>query len=167
MSDFQNSDDEYLILGKRLLELGADTKLVNVAGDTSLIKAVRAGDFKRVKQILEHSTDSIGMPDNDGNTPLMIATSNGEYKIAHLLLDYTANINILNKFGEDAYMCLKSRKHKSQAPENDTQPPPSSLTLGKPNGSRWGKLTTTSGWGNKKTLTIQELARQRNNECKK
>ena len=116
MSNFQASEDEAMVVCRRLLEKGADIKRVNASGDTTLLKAVKNGDIKRVKQILDYKTDGINMPDNDGNTPLMIATSMGYYAIANLLLDRGADVNIVNKNGEDALMRLKYHGIKLSLP---------------------------------------------------
>ena len=130
MSNTRNSEDEAYAVRRRLLEKGIDTKRVNAAGETALIKATKKRDSKRVKQILEYNTDSINMPDNDGNTPLMIALSIGDYTTANILLDYEANVHLVNKKGEDAFMC----------DENHGPKPSSTSDIEYSQGtSRWGK----------------------------
>lgn len=64
-------------------------------------------------RLLINYSVNINHQDNEGNTALHHATSNGNEKIVRLLISNQANIFIKNKSGETAFMCALSLGNES------------------------------------------------------
>ncbi|HEY4360965.1 MAG TPA: ankyrin repeat domain-containing protein [Bryobacteraceae bacterium] len=70
----------------------------NGGGLTSLVFAVRQGDFDTVKTLVDAGAD-VNQSTNYGWSPLLTATQNRHYRMGTYLLDHGANPNIANKGG--------------------------------------------------------------------
>ena len=82
-----------------LIDSGADTNITTIKGSTALSYACRYNMTAVVQQILStnktHHT-TINTLDEDGHTPLMIASKHGHVEIVNLLLEAGARVNISN-----------------------------------------------------------------------
>lgn len=67
-----------------------------------LFKMIRQGNLEEVKRILEKKPDLIACTatappkKDDGQSPLMVAIKSDNLEVAHLLLDYGADVNFVN-----------------------------------------------------------------------
>jgi len=74
-----------------------------------LINAVINGNFDKVKTLLS-SGANINIADNNGSTPLYIASKKGHINIVETLLSSGANINLADKEGKTALQIAKEKK---------------------------------------------------------
>ncbi|MCS5710687.1 ankyrin repeat domain-containing protein [Candidatus Berkiella aquae] len=88
----------------KILSLDDDNArtLVEIFGNSYLHKAVKHGHVELTQLLLEKSVDANAVENTADQTPLMVAAEIGNLKIASLLLQYGANINITNAAGYDA-----------------------------------------------------------------
>ena len=70
--------------------------------DEELHQACQEGDYDGIKRILRRPGIHLNMVDEDGVTPLMKAVRWGHYKIVHLLLDWGADIDHVDKMWRTA-----------------------------------------------------------------
>ncbi len=83
------------------------------SGGTPLIWAVMRGDVKTVELLLNNNAD-VNAPDKtEGQTPLMIAASNGLDPVMVPLIRYNANLNLRDKKGRTALFISVIQKKPS------------------------------------------------------
>lgn len=70
--------------------------------EQELHQAVQANDIARVKGMLK--TASLDEPNQDGDTPLLVAVKNNHIEISQLLIDAGANINYQNHQQDSPYL---------------------------------------------------------------
>ena len=68
-------------------------------GLTALHFAARQGAMSTAKVLVDAGTDINAISAADGNTPIVIATINGQFDLANYLLDHGANPNISSEIG--------------------------------------------------------------------
>lgn len=86
-----------------------DINIRNNAGETPVLSAVRKGNHKIVKLLIEKGA-KLSISDDDGNSPLHFA---GDNDMAELLCVNHANIEARNEDGETPLMIAISRGRKS------------------------------------------------------
>ena len=64
----------------------------DVQGRTLLYRAVEAGDYSRVRELIEKGA-ALNLHNKDGHTPLHAAVKNNDLKMVNLLLDRGMNVN--------------------------------------------------------------------------
>ena len=117
-------DGTYLVVLSGKIQVGARKKKQptrKIAGSPEqlekyMIQAVKDGDYKTVKTLLEqdvHVNMRDDNPDAEGRTPLHWAASMGNVKIAKLLLKYGASINAREKDQKNTPLLLASRLGKT------------------------------------------------------
>ena len=74
-------------------------KLPYIDVNTALISASRDGQIEMLEMLMEEEGADVNIPNNNGNTPLMIATRNGNTEIARMLIDRGADVNIPDNNG--------------------------------------------------------------------
>ena len=89
---------EYLEMGKRLLDRGANVNARDHEDWTPLHLAAYNGRPRFARMLLEHGA-AINSPDEDGKTPLHSASENGQVEIVLLLLEYGADPNAYDENG--------------------------------------------------------------------
>lgn len=72
--------------------------------DTRVYDAAKIGNLYGLKECVDVLHLGVDDEDDDGYTPLMIASSNGHLKMVKLLIENGANANIKNVEGETASM---------------------------------------------------------------
>ena len=86
-----------------LLNNPGSTTLINTrdqnTGETALHIVVKRSDAVYVRFLLQHGADP-NLRDDRGNTPLLLAVTQGADEIASILLDGNANVNLANQGGE-------------------------------------------------------------------
>lgn len=80
-----------------------DSKLHN-----QLITAIICNNIRAIKQVLKHEV-KINQADKSGVTPLMYAIDFGNTDVAELLIKSGANVNAINKKGNNALMEIISK----------------------------------------------------------
>lgn len=80
-----------------------------------IIKASKAGNVSRVKELLEIDAKLIRARDKDGSTPLHCATWKGHLEVVRLLLDAGADVNAHNENGHWGTTPLHAAAHANQA----------------------------------------------------
>jgi ankyrin repeat protein len=106
IEDDDDKDDEYL---KEVLErplnlnaLGANTW--NTMPTTAIIMATNTENYNKVKLLLETGrVRNINQADGFGRSPLFVASENGCYEIAKILLEYGADPKLPPKKYSDGY----------------------------------------------------------------
>lgn len=106
IEDDDDKDDEYL---KEVLErplnlnaLGANTW--NTMPTTAIIMATNTDNANKVRLLLETGrVRNINQADGFGRSPLFVASENGNYEIAKILLEYGADPNLPPKKYLDGY----------------------------------------------------------------
>lgn len=94
---------------KKLLEYGAKVNLKH-QGDGNTVHHILplvtsvTGDDEVLKLILDHDATGINSRNNDGSTPLMIASSIGAIKVVEELVAREASLDSQNKLGRTAIM---------------------------------------------------------------
>ena len=58
-----------------------------------LFDAVKKGELEKVERLIKNNSTKVDVMNNFGETPLMIATMNGNYEMAKLLINSGANVN--------------------------------------------------------------------------
>ena len=76
---------------------------------STLHNACRDGDLERVRQ--ELNAIPVDTKDENGMTPLMVASANGHTQVVQLLLDNGAAIDEKNKNNKTALMLAKEYRH--------------------------------------------------------
>ncbi len=85
-----------------LIDAGANLNSKSGGGYTALMLSSRHssdGSSERTVQMLIENYADPNIQDNNGNTALMFASKDKSEKICRLLLDYHADINIMNNLG--------------------------------------------------------------------
>jgi ankyrin repeat protein len=87
-----------------LLELGADVNVLNSERETPLMRAVRFGDLKVIKILLEQETVDLYTRDRYGYTALHIATIDSQLGALNLLLSSERlDVNCPDRCGNSAF----------------------------------------------------------------
>ncbi len=105
----------HLAIIKLLLEHEATIDMRDINGATALMNAVKNGNNIITAQYLIEQGADIHALDQRHNTPLIIATYQGNPKILQLLLDQGANINAKNNNGNTALIFIARRGHLQAA----------------------------------------------------
>jgi ankyrin repeat protein len=90
---------------QKLIEYGADIDARNILGWTPLCLASRGLHFKDgsvLRLLLEHGGDVNARGDNDGFTPLLLASENGALEVVRLLLEHGADVGAVSVDGKTA-----------------------------------------------------------------
>ncbi len=77
--------------------------------DTELIIAVKYGDFKKIRLLVD--VLNVNSTNYYGQTPLMFAAGNGNYKISKTLIRSGANVNLISDNGYTALMHASEGGH--------------------------------------------------------
>ena len=80
-----------------------------------IIKAAKAGDVLRIKELLATDTELINARDKDGSTPLHCATWKGQQEVVSLLLEAGAEVNSHNSNDHWGTTPLHAAAHANQA----------------------------------------------------
>jgi ankyrin repeat protein len=94
IEDDDDKDDEYL---KEVLASGVDLNALgannwNTMPTTAIIMATNTRNYNKVRLLLETGrVRNINQADGFGRSPLFIASANGYYEIAKILLEYGAD----------------------------------------------------------------------------
>jgi len=94
-----------------LLKVGSDTSAKDHKGRTPLFAAVTSSDLNTYTCIADR-VSMIDQVDNNGFTPLLVASMNMCIPVIHDLLDRDANAKHENKMGENAYEIASKYKSK-------------------------------------------------------
>ena len=89
---------EYLEIGKRLLDRGANVNACDDEDWTPLHFAAHNGRLEFARMLLEHGA-AINAPDDKGRTPLHRASKNCHVEVVLLLLKYGADLNACDDYG--------------------------------------------------------------------
>lgn len=99
------ADNGHLGAVKELVKSGAHINNRNVENISPLMAAAMHGHYAVVQYLINAKADiNLVHRDNDGDSALMLALAQKQTKIAQLLINSGANINIRNKFGITALM---------------------------------------------------------------
>ena len=106
IEDDDDKDDEYLkevlASGVDLNALGANTW--NTMPTTAIIMATNTRNYNKVRLLLETGrVKNINQADGFGRSPLFVASANGYYEIAKILLEYGADPKLPPKKYSDGY----------------------------------------------------------------
>ncbi|XP_014277122.1 putative ankyrin repeat protein RF_0381 [Halyomorpha halys] len=96
-----------------LLEAGSMVNLKNKNQDTALHWAAHGGNYEMVSTLLKYGADVAIKKDNNGWTPLMVASSNGSLDVVQLLVDCGAEVNARTACGMTAFKCAKENNHRA------------------------------------------------------
>lgn len=90
-----------------LLTKGGDTTIPDIFGNLPLHFSAKSGSLRNIENLLEHLPNQLDGANNNGDTPLIIATSFHAESVVEHLLERKANINLQNKQGNTAlhYAC--------------------------------------------------------------
>lgn len=83
---------------RRLIELGANTRVQNKNGMTPLHLAAMTGHVETVQMLLEADIGVLNVVDFQDNKPLDLAIKSGHVAVIHLLLEQQAESNHLDYF---------------------------------------------------------------------
>ncbi|KAJ5938502.1 hypothetical protein N7466_001636 [Penicillium verhagenii] len=101
--DHSNSPDNANAM-KFLLEMGADVNALNSERETPLMQAVRYGDLKVMKILLDQENINLYAKNRYGYTALHIATIDGQLGALSLLLSSERlDVNCPDRFGNSAF----------------------------------------------------------------
>ena len=104
---------------QQLLQLGADSTMVDCEGNTAYHLAVSSGNEKCLKVLLDfelqlrgsqHLAKLLSVQNHDGHTPLMLAASCNEVQAAVQLLCGDADVNATNRETGDSALHIAARK---------------------------------------------------------
>lgn len=99
------ADNGHLAAVKELVKHGAHINNRNAENVTPLMAAAMHGHYAVVKYLIKAKADiNLVHNNNDGDSALMLAIARKQNKVAQLLINSGANINISNKFGITALM---------------------------------------------------------------
>lgn len=93
---------------KLLLEAGADVKAVSKWSKTPLHLFSASSpqkDLKLAKFLLEKGAD-VNAQDVEGNTPLHYASLTNWIELVKLFLNYNADVNVVNNYGENSFLSV-------------------------------------------------------------
>jgi len=80
-----------------------------------MIKAAKAGNVERVKELLKADPKLVGARDKDGSTPLHCGTWKGHLGVVSVLLDHGADVNAHNQNDHWGTTPLHAAAHANQA----------------------------------------------------
>jgi ankyrin repeat protein len=83
--------NDHLQVVKLLLQRGADVRVMNQCGDTSLHEAGRWGHLEVVRLLLDNQAD-MSMTNQHGWTPLHFAAAYSQLEVARVLLEAGADV---------------------------------------------------------------------------
>jgi ankyrin repeat protein len=83
--------NDHLAVVKLLLQRGADVRVMNQFGDTSLHEAGRWGHLDVVRLLLDNQAD-MSMTNQHGWTPLHFAAAYSQLEVARVLLEAGADV---------------------------------------------------------------------------
>lgn len=75
----------------------------NSSDGDAIFNAATKGDIDELKKLLEQSREKINSNNEDGFSPLSIACYNGKLESVSVLIDFGADINQIDKFGNSKY----------------------------------------------------------------
>ncbi len=101
----------YADITTHLLAAGADANQADVYQWTPLMRASYEQRLKIVRLLLKHPATDPDLQGENGITALHIAASQGQEKIARLLVSAKARVDILDHEGRTPYAVAKAAKH--------------------------------------------------------
>ena len=84
--------------GASLLGAAMFVAIAGAAGDSPLVKAIKAGDVQAVRALVKSGVD-VNAKSGDGSTPLLWAATNSSHEIAGILIAAKAMVDIPNDYG--------------------------------------------------------------------
>jgi serine/threonine-protein phosphatase 6 regulatory ankyrin repeat subunit B len=94
-----------------------DKGLVKAGNSSSLTKALgyvaADGHLELMDRILKTEGINVNQPDENGNTPLLLAVTGGKLEAINKLLDARADINAINKNGRNALIIISANPKPS------------------------------------------------------
>ena len=86
---------------QRMIEMGANVNITNMAGFSPLFNVAYDGDYDKIKLLLENGAD-VNLANRYNVTPVMnlVGSPNFNYKSLALFIEYGAKTNIVDKDGE-------------------------------------------------------------------
>lgn len=100
--------------GQKLIELHADTQLIDKDGMTPLMYAARTNNSMAAMTLLTHRA-AINHQDHDGNTALMYAVSTQSYHTLRILMHYRADVLIRNNENNSALSLARELNDNNKA----------------------------------------------------
>ena len=97
-----------------LLDAGADPKLADYAGETSLFLAARVGSPDIAEALLAHGAAADEQDPEYGQTPLMVAVREAHIDVVRLLIAHGADVNVQTRAGEAPAFRLPSQNAGSK-----------------------------------------------------
>lgn len=97
---------------RSLMEKGSSFIIRNKAGQTPLMLAVRSSHSEMLSVVVQNSQETIDWQDQDGNTALILAVSEGNYDDVTLLIKNKANPYIKNNARLSAFEIVKDSRIK-------------------------------------------------------
>jgi len=95
IEDDDDKDDEYLkeVLARKAVDVNAlGANNWNTLNTTAIIMATNTGNVNKVRTLLETGrVKNINEADGFGRSPIFVASANGYYEIAKILLEYGAD----------------------------------------------------------------------------
>jgi ankyrin repeat protein len=86
---------------KNLIGLFLSVLIVAAPADLRLIEAVKKGDHKSLRELLQNHVD-VNSVQADGSTPLILAANANDLEAADLLIKAAADVNTRNEYGATA-----------------------------------------------------------------
>ncbi|MDR0773095.1 MAG: ankyrin repeat domain-containing protein [Wolbachia pipientis] len=101
-----------LDVAKLLVEKGADVNARNNKGWTPLHEAAKKGNSDIVDFLIKtNGTDIEARSRNREDTPLHVAAGENQLRVVELLVNNTANVNAINKYGKKPLDIAKDKNH--------------------------------------------------------
>lgn len=99
-----------------LIQSGANPNAKRASNETVLMVACKAGNFNIAKALIAHlDVAGLNAVDNDGNTALMFAASNGHQYVVAALINAGADLHQKNVYGQNALELARTDWQKQVA----------------------------------------------------
>lgn len=97
----------------QLLKAGADPTEADDGGNHALLMAAGCGSTPILEELIATHPALVNLPNNSGNTPLMVAENGGHLAAARLLIDAGAHVNASNDLGTTAIIASARHRRRS------------------------------------------------------